>query len=94
MKEHIEKRVLKVAVYILATNDTVRGTAKVFKVCKSTIHKDITSRLPIIDSNLAKEVRQKVIEKNLSERHMRGGIATSLKYKNIENRGGDQCENY
>ena len=81
MKSHIEERAIIVAKYILEKNTTVRQTAKTFGVSKSTIHKDVTERLEEINPSLAKEVK-KVLEKNKSERHIRGGLATKKKYQN------------
>lgn len=69
-----------VAKYILKKNTTVRQTAKTFGVSKSTIHKDVTERLKEINPSLAKEVKN-VLDKNKSERHIRGGLATKLKYE-------------
>ena len=69
-----------VAKYILEKNTTVRQTAKTFGVSKSTIHKDVTERLKEINTSLAKEVKN-VLDKNKSERHIRGGLATKLKYE-------------
>ena len=80
MRSHIEERALVVAKYILEKNTTVRQTAKTFGVSKSTIHKDVTERLEEINPTLAKEVKM-VLEKNKSERHIRGGMATKLKYE-------------
>ena len=80
MRSHIEERAIVVAKYILEKNTTVRQTAKTFGVSKSTIHKDVTERLEEINPTLAKEVKM-VIEKNKSERHIRGGLATKLKYE-------------
>ena len=80
MRSHIEERAIVVAKYILEKNTTVRQTAKTFGVSKSTIHKDVTERLEEINPSLAKEVK-KVLEKNKSERHIRGGMATKLKYE-------------
>lgn len=80
MKSHIEERAIVVAKYILEKNTTVRQTAKTFGVSKSTIHKDVTERLEEINPTLAKEVKM-VLEKNKSERHIRGGMATKLKYE-------------
>ena len=81
MREDIVIRVLQEAYYIKETFATVRKTAKEFHSSKSTVHKDVTERLYMIDKKLYKEVR-KVLEKNLSERHIRGGMATKLKYLN------------
>ena len=80
MRSHIEERAIVVAKYILEKNTTVRQTAKTFGVSKSTIHKDVTERLEEINPTLAKEVKM-VLEKNKSERHIRGGLATKLKYE-------------
>ena len=80
MRSHIEERAIVVAKYILEKNTTVRQTAKTFGVSKSTIHKDVTERLEEINPTLAKEVKI-VLEKNKSERHIRGGMATKLKYE-------------
>ncbi|MBD5135498.1 MAG: sporulation transcriptional regulator SpoIIID [Lachnospiraceae bacterium] len=79
MKEYIEKRALDIAEYIIAHNATVRQTAKQFGVSKSTVHKDLTERLPQINPVLAGDAR-KVLEVNKAERHIRGGMATKEKY--------------
>ena len=76
----IEERAVKLAKYIIDSKDTVRGTAKKFGISKSTVHKDIASRLLTINKALADEVR-KVLDENKAERHIRGGQATKLKYK-------------
>lgn len=75
----IEERAIQVAQYIIDTEDTVRGAAKKFGISKSSIHKDVSQRLLKINYNLAMEVR-KVLDKNKAERHIRGGMATKLKY--------------
>lgn len=80
MKSHIEQRAVNIAKYILEKQATVRQTAKVFGVSKSTVHKDVTERLEEIHPLLAREVKL-VLEKNKSERHIRGGMATKLKYQ-------------
>ena len=80
MRSHIEERAIVVAKYILEKNTTVRQTAKTFGVSKSTIHKDVTERLEEINPTLAKEVKM-VLEKNKSERHIRGGMARKLIYE-------------
>jgi len=80
LRSHIEERAIVVAKYILEKNTIVRQTAKTFGVSKSTIHKDVTERLKEINPSLAKEVKN-VLDKNKSERHIRGGLATKLKYE-------------
>ncbi len=83
MKDYIEERVLEVARYIIESKATIRKTAKVFGVSKSTIHKDMTERLPKINPQVAKEAKD-ILDINKSERHIRGGKATKMKYKVIE----------
>ncbi|MCL2848126.1 MAG: sporulation transcriptional regulator SpoIIID [Firmicutes bacterium] len=80
MKQHITSRCLVLAEHILETKDTVRDTAKVFGISKSTVHKDVTERLRDLDVALFESVRE-VLEYNLSIRHIRGGEATKEKYK-------------
>ena len=83
MKDYIEERVLEVAKYIIDSRATIRKTAKVFGVSKSTIHKDMTERLPKINPEIAQETHT-ILELNKAERHIRGGKATQMKYKAIE----------
>ena len=78
-KLSIEDRVTLLAHYIIETKDTVRSTAKKFGVSKSTVHKDVSDRLLKINPVLAKEVRE-ILDENKAERHLRGGMATKLKY--------------
>ncbi|MBE3588824.1 MAG: sporulation transcriptional regulator SpoIIID [Thermoanaerobacteraceae bacterium] len=80
MQEYIQKRVLDICAYILETRATVRQAAQVFQVSKSTVHKDMTERLPALNKQLAREVRN-ILEHNKAERHLRGGEATRKKYK-------------
>lgn len=75
----IEERAILLARYIIETKDTVRSTAKKFGVSKSTVHKDVSDRLLKINPVLAKEVRE-ILDENKAERHIRGGMATKLKY--------------
>ena len=75
----IEERAVSLAQYIIDSKDTVRGAAKKFGVSKSTVHKDVSERLKHINFALAIEVR-KVLDENKAERHIRGGMATKLKY--------------
>ncbi len=83
MQEYIQKRVLEICAYILETQATVRQAAQVFGVSKSTVHKDMTERLPSLNKDLAQQVK-KVLDFNKSERHLRGGEATRKKYRNKE----------
>ncbi|WP_244833681.1 sporulation transcriptional regulator SpoIIID [Clostridium sp. BJN0001] len=83
MKDYIEQRVLEVAQYIIQSKSTIRKTAKEFGVSKSTIHKDMTERLPKLNPEIAKKTHT-ILEINKAERHIRGGRATQMKYKAIE----------
>ena len=78
----IEERAINLAHYIIDSKDTVRGTAKKFGISKSTVHKDVSERLLEISPTLAIEVR-KVLDENKAERHIRGGMATKLKYSHM-----------
>ena len=80
MQDYIQKRVLEISNYIIKSSATVRQTASVFGVSKSTVHKDVTERLPPINASVAEQVKQ-VLECNKAERHLRGGMATKLKYE-------------
>jgi len=83
LKDYIEDRVLEVAKYIIESKSTIRRTAKVFGVSKSTIHKDMTERLPTINPQIANQAKT-ILDLNKAERHIRGGRATRLKYKAVE----------
>ena len=80
MWDYIEERVRKNGEYIVETGCTVRVCAAHFGISKSTVHKDISDRLPSVDPALWKKV-QKILGVNLSERHLRGGEATKKKYE-------------
>lgn len=81
MQEHIKQRALDIGTYIMESSSTVRKTAEVFGVSKSTVHKDVTERLPQINKQLSAEVKN-ILDSNKAERHIRGGEATKRKYKN------------
>ena len=80
MKSNIEERACDLAVYIIESNATVRTAAKEFGISKSTVHKDLSERLQQFNKPLYLQVKE-VLEKNKAERHIRGGIATRMKYK-------------
>lgn len=83
MKDYIRKRVLDIAGHIIESRHTVRQAAGVFGVSKSTVHKDMIERLPLINKRLAGKVKV-ILEHNKSERHIRGGEATRKKYKQVK----------
>jgi len=80
LREDMIKRIIEEAEYIVENKCTVRACAKVFKISKSTVHKDCAERLREYDKFLFEKVRD-VLDINLSERHIRGGLATRQKYK-------------
>lgn len=82
MKDYIEERALQIANYIIEEKATVRKTANVFGVSKSTVHKDVTERLPKINPLISGQVKS-VLERNKAERHIRGGKATKIKYSAV-----------
>ena len=79
MHKTIEDRATNLAHSIIDSKETVRGAAKKFSISKSTVHKDVTERLEKINPILAKEVRE-ILDENKAERHIRGGMATKIKY--------------
>ena len=81
----IEERAINLAQYIIDSKDTVRGAASKFGISKSTVHKDVSYRLKNIDYDLYMKVKA-VLDNNLKERHIRGGIATKNKYASIKKR--------
>lgn len=78
--ESIEERAAAMAAWILENNTTVRAAAARFGVSKSTVHKDLTERLPRFRPALYREVRN-LLDRNKAERHIRGGLATRRKYR-------------
>ena len=82
MKDTIEDRAQKLAVYMIETSATVRAAAAHFGISKSTVHKDLQYRLTHCNRLLYEQVRD-VLDLNKQERHIRGGEATKRKYKGI-----------
>lgn len=80
MTDTIEDRACELAVYIIETGATVRTAAQHFGISKSTVHKDLSQRLPQYNMRLYQQVRQ-VLDINKSQRHIRGGMATRRKYQ-------------
>ena len=83
----LDDRAVQLGSYIAEHGATVRQTAAVFGISKSTVHKDITARLPHLHAGLYAQVRD-IIEKNKQERHIRGGLATKRKYALRRSRSG------
>lgn len=81
MIDTIDERACELAVYMIETRATVRAAAKHFGISKSTVHKDLSQRLPKCNKALYLQVRQ-ILDINKAQRHIRGGIATREKYRN------------
>lgn len=80
MEKYMFNRVIKEGEYLLNTDKTIREVASDFKISKSTVHKDLKERLPLLDKNLYKLV-DKALNDHLANRHIKGGESTRLKYK-------------
>ena len=80
MRTDIEERACDLALYIIEHQATVRSAAKQCGISKSTVHKDLSQRLPAFNRALYLQVKE-VLDLNKAERHIRGGIATRRKYK-------------
>ena len=83
MTDTMEDRACELGNYIVEHKATVRAVAKRFGLSKSSVHKDVTSRLYWIDRSLFEQVRP-VLEENKRERHLRGGAATREKYRKLQ----------
>jgi len=68
------------ALYLIENRATVRAAAGKFGVSKSTVHKDLSERLPAYNRALYLQVKE-VLDENKAQRHIRGGLATRRKYK-------------
>ena len=78
----MEERAERLALYIIENRTTVRAAAQKFGISKSTVHKDLSERLPAFNQPLYLQVKG-VLEENKAERHIRGGIATRKKYRGV-----------
>lgn len=79
MNKQIQERVLNIAHDIVKHQETIRNIADMYNVSKSTVHKDLSSRLMKIDKKMYEQVK-KLLEYNKSVRHIRGGNSTKIKY--------------
>ena len=89
--ETIRERVIILGKYISESHATVRDAAKRFGISKSTVHKDLTQKLPNFDPAMYGLVRS-VLEKNKAERHLRGGEATKKKYHLLKSLNSDDAD--
>ena len=78
----MEERAAALALYLIENRTTVRAAAKKFGISKSTVHKDLSERLPVYNRTLYLQVKE-ILEENKAQRHSRGGLATRRKYKGI-----------
>jgi len=85
LTDTMEDRACELGNYIVENKATVRAVAKHFGLSKSSVHKDVTSRLYWVDRSLYEQVRA-VLEENKRERHLRGGAATREKYRRLQER--------
>ena len=76
----IKERIIKEALYLLKNKSTIRQTAMVFNISKTTVHKDLTEKLAALDQQLYLKVKE-VLANNLKTRHLKGGEQTRKKYK-------------
>lgn len=84
VKSDILKRVLDETFHIINTGDTIRGIAKIYRVSKSTVHKDLNERLFDLDDDLYKRVAY-ILKYHIDIRHLRGGESTRQKYLKLNN---------
>ncbi len=82
MTDDKDDRARRLAVYMIESGGTVRSAADHFGISKSTVHKDLCDVLPRASPALYARVRE-LMDKNKSERHLRGGLATQQKYKKM-----------
>lgn len=83
MTDTIGQRACELAAYLIETGATVRTAARHFGVSKSTVHKDLSQRLPQYNQHLYQQVRH-ILDVNKAQRHIRGGLATKRKYEQIK----------
>ena len=79
MRKDVYDRVIEEAKYLISTSDTIRETAKIFNVSKSTVHNDMRHRLFIIDKNMYSKVSS-ILKYHIDIKHIRGGESTKRKF--------------
>ena len=80
VEKYLSKRVLEEGAFLTENKTTIRNVAKIFNISKSTVHKDLTKRLPLIDKILSKKVEE-TLSYNYSIKHIRGGEKTRQKHQ-------------
>ncbi len=81
--ENLDERAMTLANYILDKHTTIRATAKIFNIPKSTVHHDLSVRLKYLDYRTYLEVK-KLMDENFSIKHLHGGESTKLKYEALK----------
>ncbi len=89
MKGAVEERAIVLGEYILENKTTVRAAARRFHISKSTVHKDVSDRLKSVNPALYGQVRE-ILEVNKAQRHIRGGLATREKYRQLNGEDTDR----
>lgn len=84
MKTIFEPRPVELAHYILKNNSTIRATASIYNLPKSTVHHDLSYKLKYIDYSLYLKVK-KLLDENFSIKHIHGGESTKQKYLALKN---------
>lgn len=82
--DKIHARVLEETDYIIKTKKTIREIAQIFKVSKSTVHKDLQERIKKLNKQKSIEV-EKILKQHIDVRHIRGGESTRKKYQKLAN---------
>jgi len=89
MRQDIQERCVRLGQYIIRTGATVRQTAEVFRISKSSVHKDVHERLRAVHPGLYAEVSE-ILDYHHAVRHLRGGAATRRRWRLIRQRQGEQ----
>lgn len=90
MNDYVKQRVIEIANYVIQSKNTIREAAKEFGISKSTVHKDLVERLPLISQDLTDKVRV-VLDEHIATRHIKGGLATRFRYKLLKQKECDEC---
>ena len=80
INEYTENKIIEIAKYIIKNESTLRETAAVFKISKSCVFRYIDDVLVDLNRSLYLDVR-KVLDYHKVVRSMRGGMATSRRWK-------------
>jgi putative DeoR family transcriptional regulator (stage III sporulation protein D) len=81
-RQYDYETIRSVALFMIENNCTLRQAEKKFKIPRSTLHSQLTKKLKEEDNETYEKVR-KLLDKNKSERAVRGGAATRQKYFNM-----------